>query len=192
MVNVSGFPEIKDTYGWIDDSDKFDFSVYVDPSGLFINISFYNCTPFCPSISIEPGLKDFEIKLGISHANVTLPWHHPSNPEIKKVIFNPPATIVFWKDGSEKTIVKCREGEVYTPEAGLAFCVMKKLYGKDFHKQFKKWCPKEETKPDKKPKYTSYEENLGAVGEAIEKSFSELAKISEAFVEMVAENIPEE
>ena len=27
---------------------------------------------------------------------------------IKKVIFNPPATIVFWEDGS-KTVVKCRE-----------------------------------------------------------------------------------
>ena len=30
---------------------------------------------------------------------------------IKNVIFNPPATIVFWKDGT-KTIVKCGEHDI--------------------------------------------------------------------------------
>lgn len=42
------------------------------------------------------------------------------NP-IKKVIFNPPATIVFWKDGS-KTVVKAQNAE-YDPEKGLAMAI---------------------------------------------------------------------
>lgn len=43
-----------------------------------------------------------------------------TNP-IEKVIFNPPATIVFWKDGS-KTVVKAQNAE-YDPEKGLAMAI---------------------------------------------------------------------
>lgn len=43
-----------------------------------------------------------------------------TNP-IEKVIFNPPATIVFWKDGS-KTVVKA-QGDVFNPETGLAMAI---------------------------------------------------------------------
>ena len=43
------------------------------------------------------------------------------NP-IKKVIFNDPATIVFWKDGT-KTIVKSQEGAEFDPEKGLAMAI---------------------------------------------------------------------
>lgn len=43
------------------------------------------------------------------------------NP-IKKVIFNDPATIVFWEDGT-KTIVKCQEGVTFDPEKGLAMAI---------------------------------------------------------------------
>ena len=42
------------------------------------------------------------------------------NP-IKKVIFNPPATIVFWENGS-KTVVKA-QGEAFDPEKGLAMAI---------------------------------------------------------------------
>lgn len=38
---------------------------------------------------------------------------------IKNVIFAPPATIVYWSDGS-KTVVKCSEKDVFDPEKGLA------------------------------------------------------------------------
>lgn len=70
----------------------------------------------------------------------SIKWRHPGQiPEIKKVIFNPPATIVMWEDGT-KTVVKCRKGEEYSKEAGLAFCVMKKTYGSKFHRMFKDWC----------------------------------------------------
>ena len=36
---------------------------------------------------------------------------------IKNVIFAPPATIVYWSDGS-KTVVKCSEKDVFDPEKG--------------------------------------------------------------------------
>lgn len=42
------------------------------------------------------------------------------NP-IKKVIFNDPATIVFWNDGT-KTVVQAR-GEAFDPEKGLAMAI---------------------------------------------------------------------
>lgn len=50
------------------------------------------------------------------------------NFEYKKVIFNPPATIVIWKDGT-KTVVKCSPDDEFDPEKGLAFCFMKKAMG---------------------------------------------------------------
>ena len=52
----------------------------------------------------------------------------PSDMTYKRVIFNDPATIVIWEDGS-KTIVKCQKGDVYDPEKGLALCFMKKTLG---------------------------------------------------------------
>lgn len=63
---------------------------------------------------------------------------------IDKVIFNPPATIIFWKDGT-KTVVKCKEGEEFSEWAGIALCLAKKLYGPNFHKIFKAHC----SDPDK-------------------------------------------
>lgn len=64
-------------------------------------------------------------------------------PGIKKVIFNDPATIVLWDDGT-KTVVKCSLGDTYSKWAGLAFCICKKLMGDDFHKAFKYWCKEDE------------------------------------------------
>lgn len=52
---------------------------------------------------------------------------------IKKVIFNAPATIVLWNDGT-KTVVKCSENDIFDPEKGLAFCFLKKLLGNDYYK----------------------------------------------------------
>lgn len=50
-------------------------------------------------------------ELGI---NDDIPSAYPGSTfVIDKVIFNPPATIVFWKDGT-KTVVKCKEGEEFS------------------------------------------------------------------------------
>lgn len=61
---------------------------------------------------------------------------------IEKVIFNPPATIVLWKDGYPKTVVKCQPGDVYDREKGLAMCIAKRCTGNTsaFCNVFKKWC----------------------------------------------------
>ena len=59
---------------------------------------------------------------------------------IKDVIFNPPATIVFWMDGT-KTVVK-DQGEVfYDPEKGMAMAVAKKAFGNqgNYYNQFSKY-----------------------------------------------------
>ena len=69
---------------------------------------------------------------------------------IDNVIFNDPATIILWNDGT-KTVVKCGEGEVYDPEKGFAMAISKKVLGNqgNYYEIFKKWLPKEEKK-DKK------------------------------------------
>ena len=62
-------------------------------------------------------------------------------PEIKEVIFNDPATIVFWTDGT-KTVVKCQEGDIFDPEKGLTMAIAKKVYGNKgyYCNVIKKWC----------------------------------------------------
>lgn len=65
---------------------------------------------------------------------------------VKNVIFNDPATIVLWEDGT-KTVVKCQKGEKFDPEKGLAIAICKgMLHNKgNFNNFFKKWIPKEES-----------------------------------------------
>ena len=60
-------------------------------------------------------------------------------PEIKNVIFNPPATIVFWQDGT-KTVVKATN-ELYDPEKGLAMAIAKRALGNqgNYYNVIKKW-----------------------------------------------------
>lgn len=67
-------------------------------------------------------------------------------PAIQKVIFNDPATIVIWADGT-KTVVKC-DCELYDPEKGLAMAISKKALGNNgnYYETFKKWVP-EKPKP---------------------------------------------
>ena len=66
-------------------------------------------------------------------------------PEIKNVIFNDPATIVFWEDGT-KTVVKCRDGDEFDPEKGLAMAIVKKAYGNkgSYCNKLKKWLPRKD------------------------------------------------
>ena len=78
--------------------------------------------------------------------------HYDIRRFIKKVKFNPPATIVFWTDNT-KTVVKCN-GEDYDPEKGLAMCICKKVLGDkgNYYEIFKKWLPKEEETESDLPK----------------------------------------
>lgn len=61
-------------------------------------------------------------------SNPHLKKDKPALPEIDHVIFNNPATIVFWKDDT-KTVVKANNGEPYDPEKGLAMAMVKKVSG---------------------------------------------------------------
>jgi len=65
---------------------------------------------------------------------------HKDTSPIKKVIFNDPATIVLWNDGT-KTVVKCQDGDTYDKEKGLALCIAKKALGNksNFNNEFKRW-----------------------------------------------------
>lgn len=60
-------------------------------------------------------------------------------PKIEKVIFNPPATIVQWKDGT-KTVVKCQDGDEFDWEKGLAMAYVKRAYNNErtYYGLFKK------------------------------------------------------
>jgi hypothetical protein len=69
--------------------------------------------------------------------------------DIKDVIFNNPATIVLWADGT-KTVVKA-ENEEFDPEKGLAMAIAKKALGNnyDYYDIFKKYVGKYEKKQKK-------------------------------------------
>lgn len=60
--------------------------------------------------------------------------------KMENVIFNGPATIVIWNDGS-KTVVKCCEDDKYDPEKGFAMAICKKFLGDEFKSTFKRWTP---------------------------------------------------
>lgn len=64
--------------------------------------------------------------------------------KIQNVIFNDPATIVIWADGT-KTVVKA-ENEPYDPEKGLAMAIAKKFFDNKgyYFDIFKKWLPVED------------------------------------------------
>lgn len=59
---------------------------------------------------------------------------------IENVIFNGPATIVVWKDGT-KTVVKCQEGDTFDDWKGLATAIAKRALGdkSNYNEVFKKW-----------------------------------------------------
>ena len=93
---------------------------------------------------------------------------------IKDVIFNPPATIVFWMDGT-KTVVK-DQGEVfYDPEKGMAMAVAKKAFGNqgNYYNQFSKYLDIYEKKQE--AEFTSSYANT-VLNDIIEKFRNSLTK----------------
>ena len=61
---------------------------------------------------------------------------------IKRVIINEPATIILWEDGS-KTVVKCKDGEVFDPEKGIAMAYIKHVLFNDRTTKCNKWFDKQ-------------------------------------------------
>lgn len=103
---------------------------------------------------------------------------------IKDVIFAPPATIVYWSDGS-KTVVKCSEKDVFDPEKGLAMAIAKRCGGNkgSYYKETQNWVEKSGKKHPGKP----------AAGKAVDldvlkKYSSEANKDFEKFLSAVMSN----
>lgn len=61
-------------------------------------------------------------------------------PEISRVIYNGPCTIVFWTDNT-KTVVRCNN-EDFDKEKGLAMAFCKKVCGNNgnYFEMFKQWA----------------------------------------------------
>ncbi len=70
--------------------------------------------------------------------------HRPirTKGDIERIIFNPPATIVFWTDGT-KTVVKCAEGEKFDPYTAFCYAYTEHFFGPLSH--IKKVCQKRST-----------------------------------------------
>ena len=72
-------------------------------------------------------------------------------PKIKRVLFNPPATIVFWSDNT-KTKAICHKEDKFSKESGVSICIAKKMLGnKEFRDAIDIWCA--EDKDVEKAKY---------------------------------------
>lgn len=95
-------------------------------------------------------LKDYSQLIERTRNNMT---HKTVMDTIRQVIFNPPATIVIWRDGS-KTVVKCGENDIFDPEKGLAMAISKHAFGnnRDYYEIFAKWVGKYEYQQKKKEK----------------------------------------
>ena len=61
--------------------------------------------------------------------------------DIKRIIYNDPATIILWADGT-KTVVKAHN-EPFDREKGLAMAIIKKMLGRGFHRFLKENCKQE-------------------------------------------------
>lgn len=106
---------------------------------------------------------------------------------IKDVIFAPPATIVYWSDGS-KTVVKCSEKDVFDPEKGLAMAVAKRCGGNNgsYYKEIRNWVEKSGKKYPGKP----YTESSSVENDALKKYIAQAKKSYEAALEAAANGNP--
>lgn len=100
----------------------------------------------------------------------------PTKLSITNVIFNPPATIVFWSDHT-KTVVKCDISlEKYDPEKGLAMAISRKMLGdnkREYYNTFLHWLKKYDKQPEEETTTVTVEvdgkEFTNVISEAIVK-----------------------
>lgn len=106
---------------------------------------------------------------------------------IKDVIFAPPATIVYWSDGS-KIVVKCSEKDVFDPEKGLAMAIAKRCGGNkgSYYKEIQNWVEKSGKKYPGKP----YTENSSVENDALKKYIAQAKKSYETALEAAAKGNP--
>lgn len=134
----------------IKESDKAEFMNALDTLEKFLPVLKTVDRPFYDHIiSKMTGFVVNETRsyaiTGRSNGKTITSWcfdeiHFHGKPPIDRVIFNDPATIVIWADGT-KTVVKCQPGDEYNKETGLAMCIAKKYLGNkgNFNEVFKKF-----------------------------------------------------
>jgi hypothetical protein len=103
---------------------------------------------------------------------------------IRKVIFNDPATIVLWSDGT-KTVVKCGPEDAFDMEKGLAMAIVKKMAGNDnrFHKVFKQYSNKKKKEPGSVGSISDMMAGLNQAAAIASKTVHELAHMAAAKAE---------
>lgn len=129
-------PRVRDDLIIINKKDIIDVHHSEDfrytPRGIMHNIF---CTEYVAIKSDSRIGRVIQEELDGLHAH----WIPKAELGIKKVLYSAPATIVFWTDGT-KTVVKCAEGDEYTPEVGLAMAISKKVLGDRYSNVFRKYC----------------------------------------------------
>lgn len=106
---------------------------------------------------------------------------------IKRVIFNPPATIVYWSDCT-KTVVKCSEKDVFDPEKGLAMAIAKRCAGNTgaYYAEIRHWVAECGKDYPGKP----YTEELSVENDTLKKYIAQAKKSYEAALEAAAKGNP--
>lgn len=109
LSNVYSHKPVKYTYSKDIDTDNWIIKNYImSYNGMFQD------TPLCKELSTWFADLKFE--------------PDKEKLEILRVVFNGPATIVFWSDKT-KTVVKCGKRDKFDPEKGLAMAIVKKMFG---------------------------------------------------------------
>ena len=83
-----------------------------------------------PDVMMEYIKADLNATFGV--ANHTRRSRQTGLPQIKKVIYSGPKTIILWADNT-KTIVSCGEADSYDYYSGFCAAVVKKLFGSTTH-----------------------------------------------------------
>ena len=110
--------------GWPDINKKVTIIMRdVDKTDLTAIEDFYKSGK---SVKIIPSAPRFVGKCTLELTQKNLP-----DLKVQKVIYNKPATIVFWSDET-KTVVVCDKKDKYDPEKGFYIACAKKLFGNDY------------------------------------------------------------
>lgn len=122
--------------------------------------------------SMEQAKKNDIVKFGMCSVSIC------------KVIFNDPATVVLWSDGT-KTVVKCGPEDTFDTEKGLAMAIVKKMAGNDnrFHKVFKQYTKKKKKEPGSIGSISDIMAGLNQAVAITVKTVHELAHITAAKAE---------
>lgn len=106
---------------------------------LALNETYNALAKMFPGIhcDVEWGHEDYQVSFSMGNPETfnefvaflyKATMHANMNLIPKKIIYNPPATIVLWEDGT-KTVVKCSKHDSWNAETGFLWALAEKLYG---------------------------------------------------------------